>query len=137
MKQLTLIIIVSLLLPSCQKTIEKKAEDAIIKAMTDGRWVITNFTTSGTDITPDFMDYKFQYYSDYTVSAIKNGQVEKTGTWQGDAVAMTITANFANAINPIALLNGTWHITDNSWTYVRATMTVGTEVRTLRLDKVP
>jgi hypothetical protein len=109
MKQLTLIIIASLLLPSCQKTIEKKAEDAIIKAMTDGQWVITNFTTNGTDITSDFMGYKFQYYSDYTVSAKKNGQVDKTGTWQGDAGAMTITANFANAINPIESDDDCWN----------------------------
>jgi len=26
-------------------------------------------------------------------------------------------------------------VTDNSWTYVKATMTIGNETRTLRLDK--
>jgi hypothetical protein len=48
---------------------------------------------------------------------------------------MSIVASFPNATNPLVLLNGTWHVTDNSWTYVKATMTVGTEVRSLRLDK--
>ncbi len=135
MKKHILIILSLVLLTACKKTIEKKAEDAILKAMTDGQWVITNFTTNGTDITSDFTGYKFQYFSDYTVDAIKNGTVEKTGTWLGDANTMNISADFPNAVNPLLLLNGTWHITDNSWTYVKATMTVGSEVRTLRLDK--
>jgi hypothetical protein len=137
MKHVALAILSCLLLAGCQKTIEKKAEDAIIKAMTDGQWEIKNFTTNGTDITSDFTGYKFRYLSNYTVEAIKNGVVEKTGDWQGDAAAMNITAHFPNAINPLLLLNGVWHITDNSWTYVKATMTVGSEIRTLRLDKVP
>ena len=36
-------------------------------------------------ITSDFSAYKFQYYSNYTVDAIKNGVVEKTGTWDGES----------------------------------------------------
>jgi hypothetical protein len=103
--------------------------------MTDGQWIITSFTTGSTDITSDFTSYKFQYFDNYTVNAIKNGTVEQTGTWLGDVNAMNISANFPGAPNPILLLNGTWLITDNSWTYVKATMTVNSEVRALRLDK--
>ena len=135
MKKLTLIILGAILLTSCKKLVEQKAQDAILKAMTDGQWVITNFTSNGTDLTSDFSSYKFQYFDNYTVNAIKNGTVDKTGTWQGDVNTMSISANFANAVNPLLLLNGTWHITDNGWTYVDATMTVGSEVRTLKLDK--
>jgi len=135
MKQLTLFIVGLLLISGCKKAVEKKAEDAILKAMTDGQWVITSFTSNGDDITTDFASYRFQYFSDYTVNAIKSGVVEKTGVWQGDANTMTITANFSNSINPLQLLNGTWHITNTSWTYVIANMTVGSEARTLRLDK--
>jgi hypothetical protein len=135
MKRAALIFITCLGLLSCQKTVENAAENAILNAMTDGQWVVTSFTTNGTDITSDFTGYKFQYKRDYTVDAIKNGTVEKTGTWQADAVAMNITGNFPNASNPLLLINGTWHITDNGWTYVKATMTVGSETRTLRLDK--
>jgi hypothetical protein len=122
-------------LTGCKKAIEAKAENAIVKAMTDGQWVITTFTTNGTDITSSFATYKFQYYSNYTVAAINSGSVENTGTWQGDINAMSISANFPNAVNPLLLLNGTWVINDNSWTYVKATMTIGNEVRILRLDK--
>jgi len=132
----SLLIILSLIcLAGCKKTIEKKAENAIMKAMTDGQWVITSFISDGSNITTDFSTYRFQYFSNYTVNAIKSGTVEATGNWDGDASAMNIIANFPNVTNPLLLLNGTWHITDNSWTYVEATMTVGNTIRSLRLDK--
>jgi len=134
MKQL-LIIISLACLTGCKKVIEKKAETAIMNAMTDGQWVITTFISNGTNITTDFSAYQFQYFSNYTVNAIKSGTVENTGNWEGDVNTMSIFANFPNATNPLLLLNGTWHVTDNSWTYVKATMTIGNETRTLRLDK--
>ena len=131
-----LLIILSLIcLAGCKKTIEKKAENAIMKAMTDGQWVIASFISDGSNITTDFSTYRFQYFSNYTVNAIKSGTVEATGNWDGDASAMNIIANFPNVTDPLLLLNGTWHITDNSWTYVEATMTVGNTIRSLRLDK--
>jgi len=134
MKQL-LIIISLACLTGCKKVIEKKAETAIMNAMTDGQWIITTFISNGTNITTDFSAYSFQYFSNYTVNAIKSGNVENTGNWEGDVNTMSIFANFPNATNPLLLLNGTWHVTDNSWTYVKATMTIGNETRILRLDK--
>ena len=134
MKQL-LIIISLACLTGCKKVIEKKAETAIMNAMTDGQWIITTFISNGTNITTDFSAYRFQYFTNYTVNAIKSGNVENTGNWEGDVNTMSIFANFPNATNPLLLLNGTWHVTDNSWTYVKATMTIGNETRTLRLDK--
>ncbi len=131
-----LLIILSLvLLAGCQKLIEKKAENAIMKAMTDGQWVITSFISNDSNITSDFSAYRFQYFDNYTVDAIKNGTVENTGNWDGDVNTMNIMASFPNATNPLLLLNGTWHVTDNSWTYVKATMTVDNTTRSLRLDK--
>jgi len=130
-----LIILGVVCLVGCKKTIERKAENAIMKAMTDGQWVITSFISDSSNITSDFSAYRFQYFDNYTVDAIKNGMVENTGNWDGDYYSMSIVASFPNATNPLVLLNGTWHVTDNSWTYVKATMTVGTEVRSLRLDK--
>lgn len=124
-----------ILLGSCKKTVEKIGEDLVLKAMTDGQWVITKFTQNGTDITSSFSGYKFQYYSNKTVDAILNGVKERSGSWDGSATAMTTWADFPGAPSPIALINGTWNITKNSWTYVEATQTNGTEVKTLRLDK--
>lgn len=123
------------LICGCKKSIENIQQDAIIKAMTDGQWVVTNFVQNGTDITTNFSGYKFQYYSNKTVDAIKNGTVEKTGTWDGDASTMTTWASFTNAIAPLTLINGSWHIDNNSWTFVVASQVAGGETKTMRLDK--
>jgi hypothetical protein len=135
MKKLFTLFTLLILFSGCKKAVENIAEDLVIKAMTDGQWVITSFTQNGTDITSSFSGYKFQYYSNRTVDAIKNGVTERTGNWDGNATNMTTWANFPGAPNPISLINGTWNITRNSWTYVEASQTNGTEVKTLRLDK--
>ena len=110
-------------------------EDLVIKAMTDGQWVITSFTLNGSNITPDFAVYKFKYYSNKTVDALNNGTVEKTGNWDGNASAMTTWANFSGVAHPLSLINGTWNITRNSWTFVEARQTNGADTKTMRLDK--
>lgn len=122
-----------IILAGCKK--EKKAENIVVQAMVNGQWKVTNFNKGGTDMTNNFATYKFQFKADYTVDAINNGNVEKTGTWNADAVAQSITSNFTNAANPVALLNGTWTITNNSWTWVEAKQTTNGELINLRLDK--
>ena len=136
MKRILPILILILVGLSCKKAKEAIYEDMVIKAMTDGQWVITNFTLNGTNITSDFSGYKFQYYSNKTVDAIKNGAVEKNGTWDGNASTMTTSANFPGAVNPLLMINGNWSIVNSSWTYVIATQTVGNEVKNMRLDKI-
>ena len=125
----------SVLLTGCKKAIENAQEDIIIKAMTDGQWIITSFIQNGTNITSNFSPYKFQYYSNKTVDAINNGTVEKTGTWNGNASTLSIVVNFTNANYPLTLINGSWHIDNNSWTFVVASQSTGTETKTLRLEK--
>ena len=123
-------------LGGCKKTIDKLKENAVISAMTDGQWVITNFVNNGVVITHDFSTYKFQFYSNHTVDAINDGVVEKTGTWDGDASTMTITANFPSSGATLTLINGIWHIDNNSWTFVVASQNSSSGVRTLRLEKL-
>lgn len=86
-------------------------------------------------MTTSFATYKFQFKTDFTVDAINNGAVENTGTWNADAVAQSITSNFSNAANPLLLLNGTWTITNSSWTWVEAKQNLNGELLSLRLDK--
>jgi hypothetical protein len=136
MKRLYIVLFAVLALTGCKKAIEKIAEDMVIKAMTDGQWIITSFTQNGNDITTDFTGYKFKYYENRTVDAIRNDILERTGTWNGDAVTMTTSANFTGAPNPIALINGSWKITNSTWTTVEANQTNGTEVKTLKLKKI-
>ena len=136
MKKVIIAISLALVLGGCKKAIDKLKENAVISAMTDGQWVITSFVNNGTVITPDFSTYKFQFYSNQTVDAINNGVVEKTGTWDGNASAMTITANFSNSGASLTLINGIWHIDNNSWTFVVASQNSNNELRTLRLEKL-
>lgn len=135
MKKIIPVFLLCILISGCKKTLENIAQDAVIQAMINGQWAITSFTRDGADITSTFTGYKFQYYSNKTVEAIKNGTVEKTGNWDGNAVTMTTWADFPNAGLPLNLINGTWNINNNSWTFVAATQNNGVEVKTMRLDK--
>jgi len=135
MKKLAFLFGLLILITGCKKTIDKIQEDLVIKAMTDGQWAVTSFTQNSVNITSDFSSYKFKYYSNKTVDAIKNGTVEKTGNWDGDAATMTTSANFSNPPYPLNLINGNWHIDNNSWTFVMASQVIGSETKTMRLDK--
>lgn len=134
-RNLLLLLLLPGLLGSCEKTKENIQEDLVLKAMTDGQWKITNFVHNGLNITADYANYRFKYYSNKTVDALNNGTVEKTGNWDGNAATMTTWANFTGAVYPLSLINGNWQITRNSWTFVEATQTIGVETRQMRLDK--
>ena len=132
MKKLYFFLLVLIIFGGCVK---KKQEEKVLDAMTNGQWKVTIFTKGSTDLTANFDPYKFQFKSNNTVDAINNGTVEKTGSWDEDMAARTITSNFTNTGNPLLLLNGTWKIINNSWTWVEAQQTLNNELMTLRLDK--
>ena len=120
-----------------EKIVEQQQQNLIMSAITTGQWKVTGYVKGGTDVTADFTGYLFQFKNNYTVDAIFNGTLEKTGSWAaaGDMQAQTMTANFSNATHPLILLNGTWDIVSTTWTSVDAKLTVNGELRTLRLDK--
>lgn len=134
MKNLTLFLLL-FCLASCKKNIEAAKEDLVIKAMTDGQWRVTKFTKGTTNVTASFLPYKFQFKANNTVDAINNTTTESTGSWTANGVNRTISSSFTNANTTVSLLNGTWLITNNSWTFVEATQSANGEVLTLRLDK--
>lgn len=137
MKQTFILLLSTLLLSTgCKKAIEQIQEDLVIKAMTDGQWAVTNFIQNGTNITSDFSGYTFKYKDNpKKVDAIRNAVTELTGDWGGNSADLTTWANFSGAPTPLSLINGTWKITRNSWTYVEATQTVGSDTKFMRLDK--
>ncbi|MFN2457411.1 MAG: hypothetical protein ABR502_04345 [Chitinophagaceae bacterium] len=135
MSKAFVLILMVLMTISCKKAIEEIQKDLVVEAMTSGQWVVTNYVKGTSNITSDFSGYAFVFKENKTVDAIKTGSVQHTGTWDGNANAQTITSSFNNANVPLTLLNGTWSITRNNWTFVEATQTVNGEVRTLRLDK--
>jgi hypothetical protein len=122
---------------NCKKFVEKKKENALINIMTDGKWVVTSFVMNTVDITDDFQGYAFKYYSNRTVDAIKNGSVQKSGSWDGDVETMTTWAEFLNANEPLVRINGYWHIDDSGLNYVIASQRGAIDAKEMRLDKVP
>ncbi len=135
MKKFILFFTIIVLISGCKKAIQNVQEDLVLQAMTDGKWKVSSFTRNSIDITADFANYRFKYYSNKTVDAINNGVVEQTGQWDGNATANTTYANFMSAAHPIVLINGTWNIINNSWTYVTASQTSGGDTKVMRLDK--
>ena len=135
MRSIFVVALVLMGLTSCKKFTESVQQDLVVKAMTDGQWRVTSFKRDNNDVTAGFSSYTFQFREDKTVEAINGGSVESRGSWNGNADSKTITSTFTNAAATLMLLNGTWKITNNSWTFVEATQTVNNEVRTLRLDK--
>ena len=136
MKKIFILLCVVFLFTGCKKTIEKLQENAIVNAMTDGQWTITSFVTDGVDVTSEYSQYKFQFHSNRTVDAIFNGSLEKTGNWEGYAETMSISAQFPNTSNPLLRINGSWHIDNNSWTFVVASQQANGITSTMRLDKL-
>lgn len=122
--------------PACKKQVEEAKEDLVMLAMTNGKWKISWFKENGVNIS-DFDNYEFQYYNNYTVDAtLLTTSATTRGNWGGDATSMTTSADFPlSAGNPLIKINGTWKILRNSWTYVEAEQTIGTNVKTMRLDK--
>lgn len=134
MKKYPVLLLMGICLLGCKKKSEIQ-EDLVILAMTTGQWKMTLFTEGGTDRTAEFSTYRFKYNTNNTVDAIRNGTIEKSGTWNGSASTMSISAEFPNANQPLVSINGTWNITRNSWTYVEAGHIQNGQQKTLRLDK--
>ncbi|MBV4357026.1 hypothetical protein [Pinibacter aurantiacus] len=130
-KLLILLLTPLLISISCKKAIDRKKEQIVIAAVTNGRWVVTQFSNNGTDITTNFAGYEFQFYESGSVDAywLMN---KNTGTWSGDINALTITAHFQPANDTLQQLNEIWKITDSDWDYVRASGANGTKMLYLK-----
>lgn len=123
------------MLSGCQKKVESVQEDMLIKLIVSSEWVVTKYTKGTVEVTGDFSPYSFLFKKDFTVDAINNNIVEKTGTWNGDIATKTINSNFPNPNPILVLLNGTWLITDSGLTYVESKQTINGENCFLRLVK--
>jgi len=131
--------IVILVFANCTpEQVEEAQGNIILNAMTNGQWRVSNYMKGSADITADFAIYKFQFHQNLKVDAIltSNNMIEKSGTWNADAIARTISSNFTNASATLNLLNGTWLITNTTFTTVEANQTVNGELRILKLVKI-
>jgi hypothetical protein len=137
MKKVLSLLLLIIILAGCKKIIEKKQNQMIIDAITNGRWKVSDYVKTNDNLTANFNGYEFQFHSNETVDAIHNNSVEKTGTWKVSQEAGTITADFPLAGEPLVLLNGTWQITNTTWTSVNASLQVNNETCLLKLEKLP
>lgn len=119
---------------SCKKAIEKKAENMIMDAITNGEWIVEQYIESGNNISSQFLNYSFKFNSNGTVTGTINS-TSANGTWAGNATDYTITAEFPSAGDPLKKLNGLWKMKDSYWDYVKAEMTTPSGMNVLTLRK--
>ena len=121
----------------CKKVKEDLVERKVLNFITDGRWKVTELSKNSVDYTADFSGYQFDFKTNDQVDAIKNGSVQKTGTWFGDANTLTITSTFpSDATHPLPLLNGVWKLVDGGDNFAKATKTENGDFSTLTLEKI-
>jgi hypothetical protein len=120
--------------PSCKKFVQQQEQNALINILTNGVWVVTNYSENGNNITSAFSGYTFQFKSNGTVMGI-NGAAVVNGTWAGDLNKRTITSDFPTAGTPIDKLNAVWTITDSYVDSVSANTIINSQTNYLSMKK--
>lgn len=128
------LLIISISFAHCKKIQENLGQKFIIKAMTDGTWIVDTFTDNNEDITAGFTGYEFQFTEEGKVYAKKTSG-DETGTWEGNVNDLTIYSNFPGATEPLIKLNDTWKIINNTTKLVEAKPFNSTRVAYLKLVK--
>jgi hypothetical protein len=127
-----MLIVIAISVAHCSK--EEIQQNLITKAMTEGQWVVQQFTENSQDLSSEFTPFTFQFYENGQVQAI-NGTTITNGTWVGDANARTITSTFPATNNTLQRLNDTWQIFNNTFTMVEANPTTQSRIAYLKLVK--
>lgn len=120
---------------SCKKVVDKIKGDLISDFITDGRWIVSNFSEGSNVLTPEYAAYECQFNDNNTATIIQTGSPDVTGTFLTNTSNLTITCNFPVTTNPLVRMNGVWLVTNYSTTSVQATRTVNGVVLTMGLRK--
>ena len=126
------VLIIAISVAHCSK--KEAQKNIIIEAMTNGRWVVQQFTESALDVSTEFNTYEFQFYENGTVQSFK-GSVVTNGTWTADPEARTISSVFPAGNDTLIRLNDTWKIFNSTFTLVEANPTNTTRTAYLKLVK--
>ena len=140
MKQLLILTLSLVMLAGCKKAIkrtqEQIAETLIVKAITDGRWLVSVYKEGANDYKTEFDGYEFQFKTDRKVDAVKNSTIESTGTWNEDRVNIAIMADYpTTASSTLQRLDGVWKLKSSEWTWVKAEQIIDGKLVTLELQK--
>jgi len=129
-----ILLMISISIAHCAKKKEEIQKDLVIQVMTSGRWVVQSFSENNKDLSAEFSTYEFQFFENGTVQGI-NGSVVTSGSWVGDANALTIYSNFPVGSTTILRLNDTWKITNNTLSLVEARPVNNSRTAYLKLVK--
>lgn len=140
MRHLLILTLSLIMLAGCKKAIkrtqEQIAETLIVKAITDGRWLVSVYKEGANDYKPEFDGYEFHFKTDRKVDAVKNSSVESTGTWNEDRVNIAIIADYpTTASSTLQRLDGIWKLKSSEWTWVKAEQIIDGKLVTLELRK--
>jgi hypothetical protein len=108
--------------PSCKKFVQQQEENAIVSAVTNGYWYVSEYLQNDSDITASFAGYLFKFDKNGTVTGTKDGASIK-GVWTADITKKQIVSSFPMAGPPLKYLNETWNITDSYTNFVTAKST--------------
>ena len=109
--------------PGCKKYIQQQEENAIVAAVTDGYWYVSEYLQNDSDITASFSGYLFKFDANGIVTGTRGDSVSIKGSWTANINARQITSTFPTAGPPIKYLNETWNITDSYTNFVAAKST--------------
>jgi len=120
----------------CKKFIQQQEEKAVIAAVTDGFWYVSQYLQNDSDITASFSGYRFKFDANGIVTGTKDS-ISLKGVWTADIPSRVIVSNFPTAGAPLIYLNATWKITDSYTNLVKAnsTDTVNKTANILQLQK--
>jgi hypothetical protein len=126
------VLIIAISVAHCSK--KEVQKNIIIQAVTNGRWVVQQFTENTLDVSSEFKTYEFQFYENGTVQGI-SGAVITNGSWTANPEDRTITSVFPTGNDTLKRLNDTWRIFNNSFTLVEANPTNVSRTAYLKLVK--
>jgi hypothetical protein len=119
---------------SCRKAIEKKVENQIMDAITNGEWIVEQYFEGENNLSSLFLDYSFDFDKNGTLKSTIGSTVTE-GTWVPNTSDYTIVTDFPAAGDPLKKLNGLWKIKDSYWDFVKAEMTTPNGLKILKLRK--
>lgn len=118
----TVMLLIAASFLSCKKFIQQQEEKAIMNAITNGYWYVSQYKQNDSDITASFSGYLFKFDANGVVTGTKEDSSQK-GVWVADINTRTITSGFPGATEPLSLLNAVWKIKDSQTDMVLANMT--------------
>ncbi|OQP67755.1 hypothetical protein [Niastella populi] len=119
---------------SCKKAIEKKVQNQIMDAITNGEWIVEQYFEADQNQSGQFLGYSFKFNSNGTLTG-SIGSASTDGSWVPNTNDYTILSDFPAAGDPLKKLNGLWKIKDSYWDYVKAEMTTANGIKILKLRK--